>query len=193
MNRKKKILISMTIALAIIFSVTYYLCDIYITNNSTISNQSSEATQVNGSKSELDDSVKVSLFAGQKKENELTIGDLKEELNINGELTESELAAVLKDKGYALDVAANGEVVFRRDPSKALDPNKYYIGEKDGFLAIYKTDDSGVPLIESDADVFSNNKTVASLRDGDKDKIKNFEFKYDSKEEAEENLSEFLS
>lgn len=193
MNRKKKILISMTITLAIIFSVTYYLCDIYMTNRNAISNKANEATQVNTSKSELDDSIKVSLFAGQKKENELTIGDLKEELNIDGELTEAKLAEVLKNKGYALDVAASGEVIFRRDPSKALDPNKYYIGEKDGFLAIYKTDDNGTPVIESDADVFSDNKTVDSLKDGDKDKIRNFEFRYDSKEEAEENLSEFLS
>lgn len=67
MNRKKKILISMTITLALIFSVTYYLCDRYMTNSSTISNQANEATQVNTSKSELDDSIKVSLFAGQKK------------------------------------------------------------------------------------------------------------------------------
>ena len=193
MNRKKKILISMTIALALIFSVTYYLCDRYITNSNIISNQGNEATQVNTSKSELDDNIKVSLFAGEKKESELTIGNLKETLNIDGELTEAKLSEVLKNEGYTLDVAASGEVVFRRDPSKALDPNKYYIGEKDGFLAIYKTDDNGTPLIESDEDVFSDNKTVDSLGNVEKNKIKNFEFKYDSKEEAEENLSEFIS
>lgn len=193
MNKKKKILISTTIALAIIFSLTYYLCDIYITNTNTISDVKNDATQANTSKSELDDSIKVSLFSGNKKENEFTIADLKKELNIEGELTESKLAEVLKDKGYTLDVAANGEVVFKRDPLKALEPNKYYIGEKNGFLAIYKTDDNGTPSIENDDDVFSDNKTVDSLRDGDKNKIKNFEFKYESKEEAEENISEFLS
>ena len=192
MNRKKKILISMTIALALIFSITYYLCDIYITNN-TIGNQANESTQVNSNKSELDDSIKVSLFAGEKKENELTIADIKEELNIDYELTEIELAEALKDKGYALDVEANGELVFKRDPSKALESNKYYIGEKDGFLAIYKTDDKGTPLIESDEDVFTENKMVDSLGKVERNKIKNFEFKYSSKEEAEENLSEFIS
>lgn len=193
MNKKKKILISMTIALALIFSITYYLSDRYITNTNTITNQGDEATQASNDKSALDDSVKVSLFAGDKKENELTIADLKKELNITGNVTQAELVDALKNKGYTLDLASNGEVVFKRDPSKALDANKYYIGEKDGYLAIYKTDTNGTPSIESNEDVYSDNKTVDSLREGDKTKIRNFELEYNSKDDAEESLSEFLS
>lgn len=193
MNKKKKILISMTIALALIFSITYYLSDRYITNTNTITNQGNEATQASNDKSALDDSVKVSLFAGDKKENELTIADLKKELNITGDVTQAELVDALKNKGYTLDLASNGEVVFKRDPSKALDANKYYIGEKDGYLAIYKTDTNGTPSIESNEDVYSDNKTVDSLREGDKTKIRNFELEYNSKDDAEESLSEFLS
>lgn len=193
MNKKKKILISMTIALALIFSITYYLSDRYITNTNTITNQGNEATQASNDKSALDDSVKVSLFAGDKKENELTIADLKKELNITGNVTQAELVDALKNKGYTLDLASNGEVVFKRDPSKALDANKYYIGEKDGYLAIYKTDTNGTPSIESNEDVYSDNKTVDSLREGDKTKIRNFELEYNSKDDAEESLSEFLS
>lgn len=193
MNKKKKILISMTIALALIFSITYYLSDRYITNTNTITNQGDEATQASNDKSALDDSVKVSLFAGDKKENELTIADLKKELNITGDVTQAELVDALKNKGYTLDLASNGEVVFKRDPSKALDANKYYIGEKDGYLAIYKTDTNGTPSIESNEDVYSDNKTVDSLREGDKTKIRNFELEYNSKDDAEESLSEFLS
>ena len=77
--------------------------------------------------------------------------------------------------------------------SKSVKPNKYYIGEKDGFLAIYKTDKDGTLLIENSEDVYSDNKKVDNLREIDKNKIKNFEFEYDSKEDAEESLSEFLS
>jgi hypothetical protein len=47
--------------------------------------------------------------------------------------------------------------------------------------------------IENSEDVYSNNKKVDSLREGDKQKIKNFEFEYNSKDEAEEGISEFLS
>ena len=84
-------------------------------------------------------------------------------------------------------------MTYKRDVSKSIKPNKYYIGEKDGFLAIYKTDNDGTLLIENSEDVYSNNKKVDNLRESDKNKIKNFEFEYDTKEDAEEGLSEFLS
>ncbi len=191
MINKRKLLISMTIILALIFSITYYLSDKYISNKNA-KNNATVASGTNNNNS-LSDSTKVYLFAGEKKEKESTIADLKKELNIDGNLTQTELSKVLKDKGYALEVESNGEMTFKRDISKSVKPNKYYIGEKDGFLAIYKTDNDGTLLIENSEDVYSDNKKVSSLRELDKNKINNFEFEFDSKEDAEESLSEFLS
>jgi len=188
---KKKLFISMTIILVLIFSITYYLSDKYITNKKAINN-AVEASDINKS-NELSDSRKIYLFAGEKKEKELTIADLKKELNIDGNLTQTELSKVLKDKGYALEIEANGLMTYKKNDSKAVKPNKYYIGEKDGFLAIFKTDKDGTLLIEKSEDVYSESKKVNDLRETDKNKIKNFEFEYDSKEDAEESLSEFLS
>lgn len=193
MSKKKKILISMTIALALIFSITYYLADKYIGNNNYSQNQTTQTSKTYNEEKPLNDSVKIYLFAGEKKEKESTIADLKKELNLDENLTEKELDSILKEKGYSIDIASSGQIVFKREPSKSLEGNKYYIGEKDGFLAIYKTDDKGTPMIENNEDVYSEYKTVESLKEGDKSKIRNFEFKFNSKEDAEESLSEFLS
>lgn len=191
MINKKKLFISMTIVLAIIFSITYYLSDKYITNKNA-ENNTATSSEINKS-SELSDNTKIYLYAGEKKEKESTLADLKKELNIDGNLTQAELSKALKDKGYALEIESNGEMTYKRDISKSVKPNKYYIGEKDGSLAIFKTDSDGTLLIENSQDVYSNSKKVDNLGPIDKNKIKNFELEYDSKEDAEESLSEFLS
>lgn len=188
-NKMKKFLYSV-IALAFIFLSTYFFADLYMGKfNDNISKEKS--TEVSD-KSALDDSVKVLLFAGDKKERELTINDLKKDFNIDGSLTQTELIKRLKDEGYNLDIAENKEIMFKKDNS-SLKPNMYYIGDKDNCLAIYKTDESGKPEIENNEDIYYDNKSVDSLSDVDKDKIKNFKLQYTSKEEAEEALSEFLS
>ncbi|AWK52479.1 hypothetical protein DIC82_16360 [Clostridium beijerinckii] len=191
MINKKKLFVSMTIILALIFSITYYLSDKYISNKNA-KNKAAIASEIKKS-SGISDSTKIYLFAGENKEKESTIADLKKELNIDGNLTQAELSKALQDKGYVLEIESNGEMKYKKDISKFIKPNKYYIGEKDGFLAIYKTDNDGTLLIENSEDVYSNNKKVENLRESDKNKIKNFEFEYNSKEDAEENLSEFLS
>jgi len=191
MISKKKLFIGMTMMLVLIFFITYYLSDKYITNKNFKYN-AVEASEINKN-NKLSDNTKIYLFSGNKKEKELTIAELKKELNIDGNLTKGELSKALSDKGYVLELNPDGEMTYKKDISKSVKPNKYYIGEKDGFLAIYKTDKDGILLIENNEDVYSNNKKVDNLREIDKNKIKNFEFEYDSKEDAEENLSEFLS
>lgn len=191
MMNKKKLFISMTVTLVLIFSITYYLSDKYIANKNA-KNNAVIASEIKKS-SELSDSTKIYLFAGKNKEKESTLADLKKELNIDGNLTIPDLSKALKNRGYVLELESNGEMTYKRDISKSVKPNKYYIGEKDGFLAIYKTDNDGTLLIENSEDVYSDNKKVENLREPDKNKIRNFEFEYNSKEDAEESLSEFLS
>ncbi|MCQ2018089.1 hypothetical protein [Clostridium butyricum] len=188
---KKRMFVVMTVLLAIIFSLTYYFCDKYITKPIV---EKENATVVNNdSSNDLSDETKVCLYSGDVKEDELSLGDLKKQLNIGDDLTETELSKALKDKGYVLVLTSEKELTFKRDPSQTVKPNKYYIGEKDGYLAIYKTDEKGTLLIENSDDVYNDRKTIDSLTPADITKIKNFKYEYDTKEEAEENLSEFLS
>lgn len=191
---KRKIFIIMTLVLAIIFSLTYYLCDKYITKpiidkeNATVVKNSNLNTD-----EDLSDETKVCLYSGDIKEDELSLGDLKKELNISEELSIAELSKSLKDKGYVLVLTSDKELTYKRDPSQTVKPDKYYIGEKDGYLAIYKTDDNGILQIEKDEDVYRDSKKIDRLTPADISKIKNFEFEYDNKDDAEEKLSEFLS
>lgn len=188
---KKRMFVVMTVLLAIIFSLTYYFCDKYITKPIV---EKENATVVNNdSSNDLSDETKVCLYSGDVKEDELSLGALKKQLNIGDDLTETELSKALKDKGYVLVLTSEKELTFKRDPSQTVKPNKYYIGEKDGYLAIYKTDENGTLLIENSDDVYNDRKTIDSLTPADITKIKNFKYEYDTKEEAEENLSEFLS
>lgn len=192
MINKKKLFIGIIIALVLIFSITYYLSTKYISNKQQPKDNSVVASQINKDK-ELSNNTKIYLFSGEKKEKELTLAQLKKELNLDKDLTRYELSKALKEKGYVLEIESNGEMTYKKDSSKAVKPNKYYIGEKDGYLAIYKTDNSGALSIEDSKDVYSDSKKVDSLGEIDKNKIKNFELEYNSKEDAEESLSEFLS
>ena len=187
-NKKIKLFLSITIALAIIFSLTYIIMSNHYSKEPNVTTQN-----IIKEKEGLNDNTKIILFAGDKKEEEYSLSDLKSKLNIKGDLTESELIKLLEKQGYILDGNANNELMFKKDKTKKLEGNKYYIGDKDGYLAIYKTDKDGNLKIESSDDVYSDLKTVDSLGAIDKEKIKNFELKYDTKEEAEEGLSEFLS
>lgn len=191
MINKKRVFIGIIITLILIFSITYYLSSKYIHDRQPKEN-SVVASQVKQD-NELDDNIKICLFAGEKKENELTLAELKKEFNLDKSLTKAELSSALKDKGYLLEKESNDEMVYKRESSKSVKPNKYYIGEKDGFLAIYKTNENGELLIENSNDVYTDSKKVDKLGDIDKTKIRNFELEYDSREDAEESLSEFLS
>ncbi|WP_297420815.1 hypothetical protein [Clostridium sp.] len=191
MLNKKKLFISMAITLALIFFITYYLSDRYIANKN-VKNNTVTTSEINKD-NQLSDNTKIYLFSGEKKEKELTLAELKKELNIDKNLTVAELSKALKDNGYVLEISSNGEMTYKKDLSKVVKPNKYYIGEKDGYLAIYKTDNNGTLLIENSNDVYSDNKKVDNLSELDKDKIKNFKLEFNSKDDAEESLSEFLS
>lgn len=193
MVSKRKMFVVMTLLLAIIFSLTYYLCDKYISKRPRTEMDNAQVVDKINTESDLSDETKICLYSGEVKEEELSLGDLKKQLNLSDDLSEAELSKALKDKGYALVLTSEKELTYKRDPSQSVKPNKYYIGEKDGYFAIYKTDENGTLMLENDESVYKDYKKVDSLTPADITKIKNFEFEYDTKDEAEENLSEFLS
>lgn len=193
MVSKRKMFVVMTVLLAIIFSITYYLCDKYMSKRPSIEKDNAQVVDKINTENDLSDETKICLYSGEVKEDELSLGDLKKQLNLSDDLSKAELSKALKDKGYALVLTSEEELTYKRDPSQSVKPNKYYIGEKDGYFAIYKTDENGTLMLENDESVYKDYKKVDSLTPADITKIKNFEFEYDTKDEAEENLSEFLS
>ena len=71
--------------------------------------------------------------------------------------------------------------------------NKYYLGEKDGYFAIYKSDENGKVFIEDESDVYRSSKMVNTIPKDDQEAIKSFKFGYDTKDEAKEILSGYIS
>ena len=75
-----------------------------------------------------------------------------------------------------------------------MESNKYYILEKDGSLAIYKTDDKGKASIENEKeDVFVDRKPFKQLPEIDQKKISDLEFIFNNKQAAQEKISELIS
>lgn len=192
MINKRKLFISITMILALIFSLTYCFADRYLMNKRNAEKQNTAVATQNTEKN-LEDDTKVCLISGEKTDDELTLKELEAKYNLNSNITLNSLCTELKQKGYELDGVDDSKLIFKKEEEYSVKPDKYYIGEKDGYLAIYKTDENANLFIEKDADVYRDNKKVDNLTQDDKNKIKNFEFEYDNKDDAEEDLSEFLS
>ena len=146
------------------------------TNNVVNSN-----TTVLFARRNLDDSVVIDY--------KTTIGDITKKES----LTDAELESIVEEmalEGYELVSSENGEIVFLNDMN-ILEAGKYYIGEKDGYIAMFKTDSKGVPIIEKPEDV--STKKIDDLPEVDREKIINFEKKYDTREECEEHMTNYTS
>ncbi len=122
-------------------------------------------------------------------ESNLDVKSIKKELGVN-ELNVEQVVELYKQKGYSVASTDDYQMVFERAVGN-LEPNKYYIGDKDGYIAIYKSDINGIPVIESEDDITA--KSVDSLMEIDKSMIRNYEMVFDTKEECEEALSNFTS
>ncbi len=191
MVNKRKLFIFITISLALIFTLTYCIADMYMMKKKAEKENTAVATQ--NTEKNIADDMKICLMSGDNIDEELSLKDLREKYNLDSALTINKLSSALKEIGYELEDAGESELTFKREASKSVNPNKYYIGEKEGYLAIYKSDDNGNLFIEKDSDVYKDHKKVEMLPEDDKTKISNFDLEYDTKEDAEEDLSEFLS
>ena len=110
-------------------------------------------------------------------EKEQSISDFKKENSIVNDINEQFLVNFYEANGYNLESLEDSKLVFVKDgTTSVLLPNKYYLGEKDGYFAIYKTDNSGVPKIESEDDVYSNSRSISFLKGEDLEAIKNFKY-----------------
>ena len=142
----------------------------------------------------LEDNTKICLFRGENLEKEKTVKELRNEFNLDESVTEEELTDTLKVMGYIRNEKIGDEIYYTRNVEESFEPNKYYIREYEGFLAIYKTDEKGNCTIENlETDVFRDGKKFSELPEGDRDMIKNLELVYNSKEEAVLDVTDIVS
>lgn len=197
MNKRKlvSVIILSSLFLALVFAGTYVGVSKYIHNKYKVEQEQVKEEQLLNEKDKsLKDSITLIFKNNDKVEKSMKLKDYKNENSITGDINREELLNKLENKNYSLEKEGEEQMVFSRSTVKKLTPNSYYLGEKDGYFAIYKADSSGKPTIEDESkDVFKNYKMVKELSDLDQEKIVNFEFSFTTKEDAEEKLSEFLS
>lgn len=187
MRRNFKIAIMSIALLTLFFDISYCISNIYILNNNK--NDTKIKSTVGGN-DYLEDEVQISLSKGLLNEVEKSLAELKDELGIEGEVTEETLTSALSKKGYILTEASSNVIYYNR----SVVPNKYYIMEYKGSLAIYRSDDNCNLSIENESeDIYIGSKKFSHLPDIDRERMQNYEVEYDSKIEAEEAISELIS
>ena len=194
LSKYKKIAIVGSFSLIAVFLISFKLTDIYLNNKNGMKEQKNNVISNNDDSLELSDKTKISLFREDKKEKDITMRDLKYELGLEGEVTEEVLSRALKEKGYELENISDNELIYSRDAESSVKPNKYYINEYKGYLAIFKSDDKGNLEIENaETDIFNENKRFEDLPVIDREQIKNLEREFNTKEEAEDGVYELIS
>lgn len=181
------VLISITFLLAILFCSTYFLT-LNLFKNNTTENQS-----VFSNNDYLSDDIFIAL-----KTNNLTdilekLSNFKLKFNLSNNLTEEDLIKELSKKGYVLSNKTNEKLTFTRtDIKNEFKANTYYIGEENGYVCLFKTDENG-NIIDSEKIVYNTSKPISMLPQVDQEYIKNNNLFFEDKTKALEQISEIIS
>ena len=180
------------VLLIVCFFSTYFIVD-RLTNNKhkDVSDNQSKTIVYNNTNS-LSDDMKIILKVDGIVETSETLKEFKLDNNIDN-VNEQFLVDYYASKGYSVESLSEKKVVLNKDEEVILEPNKYYLGEKDGYFAIYKSDENGKVFIEDESDVYRSSKMVNTIPKDDQEAIKSFKFGYDTKDEAKEILSGYIS
>lgn len=80
-------------------------------------------------------------------------------------------------------------IILKEINGKDFEPNMYYIGEKDGYITVFKSDDKGSLFVENESFDISDKK-VELLPVSDRELVINYELKSNDREEVQDILSE---
>lgn len=195
-NEKKKRIrnkVTLFIVLLIVcFFSTYFIVDRLTNSKNKDVNDNQSKTIVYNNTNSLSDDMKIILKVDGIVETSETLKEFKLDNNIDN-VNEQFLVDYYASKGYSVESLSEKKVVLNKDEEVILEPNKYYLGEKDGYFAIYKSDENGKVFIEDESDVYRSSKMVNTIPKDDQEAIKSFKFGYDTKDEAKEILSGYIS
>ena len=194
-TNKKLAIISGVIVTALVISFfgSYFITN-RLTNPKYTKNTTGEEKTVYNNTKALDDDMILVLMNQGVIEKEQSILEFKKENSIESEISQQFIVNFFEASGYNLEELKDEKVVFSKDgTTNVLQPNKYYIGEKDGYFAIYKTDSEGNLTIENEDDIYRNSRSIDFLQGEDLEAIKNLKHCYDTKDEAIEKLTAYIS
>lgn len=182
MNKKSKIVIlGTTLAFIAIFAITYK-----IVVNQKSSKSYSEPSASRDVAKELKEDLMIALYSSGKVEKIMNIDTFKEAYNVDKKITEDIVTETLTKDGYIL--AEKTDTVFKYEKQKVQEKTikKYTIGEKDGYLAIYKNENEKMSIIRE----YETSLDMIRLTPQEMEKIKNkIYFSSDKLEDVEEEMT----
>lgn len=197
MNKKKILLIFSTVGFAIIIFFTSYNITLRYNNenNNDISREVEQSVNSNNA-NEVNENAQIILKTKTKDnkilvDKSLTFEELKK-IIAKDKIQKADLQSYYSKLNYSIESFNENTIVLLRETTSILNPNKYYLGEKDGFVALFKTDEKGNPKIEDEKNDISARK-VTDFSDSDRAKIINFQMEYDEKEKAEDAFLAFTT
>ncbi|MDU5107803.1 hypothetical protein [Clostridium sp.] len=193
LNKKQKsaILVTIVTLLAIAFCASYFITD-YLTKPNKPEEQNENVFSNN---EYLNDDIFITLKTKDNVDMIDNFLNIKKKLNLKEKLTEEEFSKELSKDGYKLIEKDEKKLTYSRDKevkSDKFEADKYYLGEDNGYISIFKTDKDG-NIIESEKKVYTDSKPISHLPEKDQNYIKDHKFSFDSKDEALQKLSEMIS
>lgn len=187
-NKMAKVL-SAIVFLGILFCATYFVTD-YLNslNRRNIADNESEKVVLNQTPNILKDDMIITLKTKNNIDSEKKVSELKVELGLTGEVTKESLSKALESKGYSISGVNQDKLVFNRESEHNLIPNKFYLGEKDGMLAVFKTSETGEP-----EPIYIDKAPINILPEVNQESLRSFEKYYDTEEEALMRLTAYTS
>ena len=154
-NKKLSIISAIIVfALVVSFFGSYFITN-RLTNPKYAKNTTEEDKTVYNNTKALDDDMILVLMNEGIVEKEQSILEFKKENFISSDISQQFIVNFFEANGYNLEELQDEKAVFSKIGTiNVLQPNKYYIGEKDGYFAIYKTDSEGNLTIENEDDVY---------------------------------------
>lgn len=193
-KQKSAIILSIVTLLAISFSGSYYITN-YLTKSKNNINIETQNENVFADNKYLNDNIFITLKTNDTVDIVDNLVNIQKKLNLKDNLTEEELSKELSKQGYILNEKNEQKLTYIREEvikSTKFEANKYYLGEENGYISIFKTDERG-NIIESEKTVYSNSKPITNLPETDQNYIKENKFSFDSKNDALQKLSEMIS
>ena len=185
--------LSALVLISVVFTSTYFITNMILNVSSNKNDELNnlEDKAVYNSTKALSNNYKILLMNEEVVVQELNIDDFKNENDLAIDVSESYVVNYYKENGYEVDSIDDEKIVFKKkNEDIVLKPNKYYVGEKDGYFAIFKSNDKGVLSLEKKDECPIS---ILNNHPQDLEEIKTFKYSFDTFEEAAMQISQYTS
>lgn len=182
-NKKNKILI---ILILILICVSVFLVTYFITYKLNAKNRNANFVNRNKYETAMKNEIRELVIVNQN-----SFGEFSEKNRIKLEIADINkfFEEMYLNSSYEILDFNDKSIILRELSIKVFEPNMYYIGEKDGYVTVFKSNEEGKLFVENES-IDISNKKVDFLPLADREMVRNYELKSDNREGVQYILSE---